>query len=625
MIRKRIKNMYKIVLLRSVLVLVMVLISGSAVLAQVALTDLESKIKLDNDIVSATFEKSSARMISLNHNGDELLGNGGCGYLQIVVDGKLTAPSNAVYSVTANDSVMADISHKWSVGALNFDYHYVLRSGDSGIYSYMTIEYDPSRAAAAEIEQITYVLRTDKEIFNRMYIEDDRIFDMPTPEEIKAGKTLSPPEATLLKNGKVDHKYDFSNFMKDTDVHGWTGRGKGHWMIFPSNEYVNGGPTHQELTAHQTTKTPATLRQYHAAHYGAGKTNLDSSDGAWKKFYGPWMIYLNEGDGDDMWTDAKKKVSQEKRAWPYSWVKNSLYPLAGQRSRVTGKLNITDGSSAAGAMIILAQPTDGSAETNWQRQGKDYYFWTEAAADGSFTIDKVRPGEYTLYSFVSGVFGEYQLNGVKVKAGSKKELGELSWTPRKHGEQIWQIGVPDRTAAEYLHGDDYQKWGLGLEYPKDFSNGVNFTIGKSKEATDWNFNQWCIENGTDKRGRKKYQPSPWTINFDMDKIAGDQGVLTIGIASARYGRLKVTINGTAVFEGELENGGAAHRGGIQGFYEEKIIKFDSSILKANSANKIVLEQLRGGHFQSIMYDCIRLETSNQRDCTPSILAGPTPR
>ena len=38
----------------------------------------------------------------------------------------------------------------------------------------------------------------------------------------------------------------------------------------------------------------------------------------------------------------------------------------------------------------------------------------------------------------------------------------------------------------------------------------------------------------------------------------------------------------------------------------------TDILKANSANKIVLEQLRGGHFQSIMYDCIRLETSSKR-------------
>ena len=51
--------MYKIVLLRSVLVLAMILFSGSAVLAQVALTDLESRIKLDNGIVSTTIEKSS--------------------------------------------------------------------------------------------------------------------------------------------------------------------------------------------------------------------------------------------------------------------------------------------------------------------------------------------------------------------------------------------------------------------------------------------------------------------------------------------------------------------------------------------------------------------------------------
>lgn len=594
--------------LNSFLIFVFAIFNVLPAMASVTLTDFGPEVKLDNGIVSAAINKAKAQITSLKHNGDELLGNGGKGYLQVYVNRKFSIPSKTVFSVTTNDSSMVDISHKWLVDGLKFDYHYVLRDGDSGIYSYMTIEYDPGRGPKAQIEQVSYVLRTDKKIFNRMYVEDDRIFDMPTSEELIAGKTLSPPEATLLKNGKVDHKYHYSNLMKDIDVHGWTGKRKGHWMIAASNEYVNGGPTSQELTVHQTKKTPVMLRMYHAAHYGSGVTNLDSSDGVWKKFYGPWMIYLNEGSGDDMWADAKKKAAREKKDWPHSWLKNPLYPHAERRSTVNGKLKITDGSSVKGAMVVLAQPTDDTAETNWQRQGKDYYFWTEAAADGSFTIDKVRPGEYTLYSFVSGVLDEYRLNGVKVGPGAVKKLGQLEWTPRTHGKLIWQIGVPDRTAAEYRHGDDFRKWGLWLEYPKDFPDGVNFTIGKSKEATDWNFSQWCVENGVDKIGRKKYKVSPWTINFDMDKVVGDQGVLTIGIASAaRHGWLKVTINGVLVFEEKLASGGAAHRAGIQGFYHEKIIEFDSSILKPNSSNKIVLQPVRPWFFQSIMYDCIRLE------------------
>ena len=579
-----------------------VLLVCSAAMAEVSLVDLGDAVQLDNGIVSARIGKDNARLLSLKHKGDEILGNGGVGYIQVVFDRKFTGASKTAFKVVSKTADMIDVSHKWIVGGIKIDFHYVLREGESGLYSYMILDYRPLHAAKAQIEQINYALRTDKELFDRLYVEDDRIFDMPTPEELRAGKTLNPREATLLKDGRVDHKYRFSNFMKDTDVHGWMGDRKGHWMIAGSNEYVNGGPTDLELTVHQTTKTPVTLRMFHGAHYGSGVTNLDASDGVWKKIYGPFMIYVNEGGRDEMWADAKGKVAKEKEAWPYGWLRNPLYPLAKERSVVKGKINITDGSSAKGAMVVLAQPTDGTAENNWQRQGKDYWFWAEAKRDGSFEIDKVRPGEYTLYSFVSGVFDEYQLDGVEVKAGSVNDLGQIKWTPRTHGKQIWQIGIPDRTAKEYLHGDDYRQWGLWLEYPKDFPDGVNFTIGKSKESKDWNFNQWCVKNESG-----GYDLSPWTINFDMDKIVGDKAVLSIGIASARYGRLKVLVNGKQVFEGELESGGAAHREGIQGFYHEKIIDFDSSLLSTEKTNKIVLEQLRAGCFQSIMYDAIRLE------------------
>lgn len=590
-----------------VILVFLIMFAGSAAMAKVSLVDLGGEVELYNGIVSVRIGKENGRLLSLKHNGDEILGNGGVGYLQVVVNKKFSGVSKAAFKVVSKKPDMIDVSHVWVTGGIKFDYHYVLRDGENGLYSYMTMDYRPLRAAKAQIEQITYVLRTDKEMFDRLYVEDDRIFDMPSGKDISEGKTLSPPEATLLKNSRIDHKYRFSNFLKDTDIHGWTGDRKGHWMIFASNEYVNGGPTHQELTVHQTRKTPCTMRQYHAAHYGAGVTNLDASDGTWKKIYGPWMIYVNEGSRDEMWADAKKKVAKEKEAWPYGWLRNSLYPSAKERSTVKGKINITDGSSAKGAMVILAQPTDGTAESNWQRQGKDYWFWAEAERDGSFEIDKVRPGEYTLYSFVSGVFDEYRQDGVEVKPGSVNDLGEIKWTPRTHGKLIWQIGVPDRTAGEYLHGEEYRQWGLWLEYPKDFPDGVNFTIGKSKEATDWNFNQWCVEDGVNIKGRKKYKLSPWTIKFDMDEIFGGKAVLSIGIASARNGYLKVLVNGKRVFEGELESGGAAHREGIQGFYHEKIIEFDSSLLNTEKTNRIVLEQLRAGCFQSIMYDVIRLE------------------
>ena len=596
---------------RTILMITLILFTGSAAMAGVTLTDLGSQVKLDNGIVSATWIKATAEMTSLKHDGDELLGNGGKGYIQQYFDDSYSTPSGATYALETDDPGFKDISFTWIVSGMEMELHYAMGQNDSGIYSYVIADYNSTRAGYTEMQQFNLCLRSDPEIFTRAYVEDDRVFDMPAPEEVAAGTTLVPKEATLLADGTIHYKYLYSNYIKDLDVHGWTGNGKGLWIVSANNEYVNGGPTHQELTVEQSKTTPVTLKHFSASHYGAGSTHFDSDDSPWQKLYGPYMIYLNADaeDADAMWTDAKSKAAQEMAAWPYSWMNNPLYPLAAGRGTITGTLNITDGSSPAEALVILAQPTDGTADTNWQRQGKDYIFWTEAAADGSFTIEEVRSGIYTLYSNVSGVLDEYKLNGINVKAGAVNALGQLNWTPRKHGQLIWQIGTPDRTAAEYRHGDDFRHFGLWFKYPKDFPDGVTYTIGRSNEATDWNYNQWCV-----RKGSGGYDLSPWTIKFDMAEIVGDQAVLTIAIAAARQARLKVLVNDVEVLgDDALVNDSTGPRAGIQGFYRERIIKFDSSILSTKSTNKIVVTQRRAGLFPSIMYDCIRLETGFKAD------------
>ena len=111
-----------------------------------------------------------------------------------------------------------------------------------------------------------------------------------------------------------------------------------------------------------------------------------------------------------------------------------------------------------------------------------------------------------------------------------------------------------------------------------------------------------------------YDLSPWTIKFDMDEIVGDQAVLTIAIAAVRQGRLRVLVNNVEVLgDYALVNDSAGPRSGIQDFYMERIVKFDSSILSTASTNTIVLEQRRAGLFPSIMYDCIRLEIGFKAD------------
>jgi rhamnogalacturonan endolyase len=50
----------------------------------------------------------------------------------------------------------------------------------------------------------------------------------------------------------VDDKYQYVVDNKDMKVHGWVSHDPmvGWWIISPSNEFRNGGPTKQNLTSH---------------------------------------------------------------------------------------------------------------------------------------------------------------------------------------------------------------------------------------------------------------------------------------------------------------------------------------------------------------------------------------
>jgi rhamnogalacturonan endolyase len=83
-----------------------------------------------------------------------------------------------------------------------------------------------------------------------------------------------------------------------------------------------------------------------------------------------------------------------------------------------------------------------------------YQFWTTADSCGSFTIGNVRAGVYNLYAWVPGVLGDYMYTcHVTVTPGCAIDLGDLVFSPPRSGPTLWEIGVPDRTAAEFFVPD----------------------------------------------------------------------------------------------------------------------------------------------------------------------------
>jgi rhamnogalacturonan endolyase len=249
----------------------------------------------------------------------------------------------------------------------------------------------------------------------------------------------------------------------------------------------------------------------------------------------------------------------------------------------------------------------GPTAITWQNDAKHYEFWARGAPDGKFAIPNVRPGRYQLRAIADGVLGEFAKTDIVVEAGRPVDLGKLEWKPVRFGKQIWDIGIPNRSGAEFFKGDDYFHWGWYLEYPKLFPNDVNYTIGTSDYRKDWFFEQVPHAGQPDPTGRGNGRATPWTISFQLPGAPRGKATLRLAIAGVGARSIDVTVNdqpaGTAT---GLVYNATINRDGIQGSWVEKDVVFDAALMKAG-ANILKLTIPAGGLTSGIIYDYLRLE------------------
>jgi rhamnogalacturonan endolyase len=374
-----------------------------------------------------------------------------------------------------------------------------------------------------------------------------------------------------------------------------------------------------------------------------------------------------------LWQDALERAKREERRWPYAWLADANYPTASERGTVTGQLVLHDpfdaGASMSNVWVGVTAPDwlppqggfgwGRRADTNrpwsdrapsreeggsrgmsggigrngmpllqdWQRDAKHYQFWARADEQGRFTIPYVRPGNYWLRAIADGVIGEFAQTNVVVEAGGTNAVGRLTWSPRRYGRTVWQIGVPDRTAREFRHGDHYWQWGLYFKYVEEFPDGVNFVIGKSDWSEDWNYVQPpritrsqtlpMVSEDDDEIDLADVQSavrpegvesSVWSIRFDLREAAAGRATLRLAFCGTHQGTdVEVLVNGeTAGRTGTLPSTSAMQRDGIRAFWIEKPIPFDAARLKAGE-NVIQLKSHADSWSQGVMYDCVRLE------------------
>nr|GMD94703.1 probable rhamnogalacturonate lyase B isoform X1 [Ipomoea batatas] len=429
--------------------------------------------------------------------------------------------------ITFSDEVVElSFTRKWDPSLqgehspLSIDKRFIILQGSPGFYSYAIYEHTEDMPAFNLNEtRIAFMLKIEKQRF------------LPLPEDRLSprGEELAYPEAVLLVDpvepefkGEVDDKYQYSCENKDNKVHGFIcfDPPVGFWQITPSNEFRTGGPIKQDLTSHVN---PTTLAMFVSTHYGGEDLVIKFAPGEpWKKVFGPVFIYLNSVvDRDDaysLWDDAKE-------------------------------------------------------------QG--YQFWTKADSEGVFMINNIRPGDYNLYAWVPGFVGDYKCaEAIEITAGCEIDVGDLVYNPPRNGPTLWEIGCPDRTAAEFfipepdpmyinkllvnLPAERFRQYGLWERYAELYPDGdLVYTVGTSDYQKDWFYAHMRIND-----------PEASPPEFSSGLIGSDNAIARHGIHGLYY-----------LFNIEIQSG--------------KLLQGDNNVYLTQSRNTSALHGL--------MYDYIRLE------------------
>ena len=689
---------------------------------------------LDNGIVTARVSKESGDLLSLKYKNLEMLDNvdqhqpaywshntaqGQQIFAKITIDPALNGGERAEVSIKGiSDGQRMGSGPGGSVVA-DIEIRYALGRGDSGIYTYSIFTH-PTNYPATSVGEARFCAKLNDDIFDWMTVDANRNMEMITTYDWNHGTQMNMKETRLMNSGidkgMVEHKYDYSANQFDVRAWGWssTAHHVGIWFINPSTEYLSGGPTKVELSAHRdaTFNTnalnapapPCLLNYWRGSHYGGSICNIAATDN-WTKVIGPFLIYCDSDSSHDaMWRDALKQAKREAKAWPYDWVAGVDYPHKAERATVSGTITVNDpqepdlkisnllvglsapdyapasvfrgfgggrrfgrrngGGGGGGGFGLAGGGEDEAATTNqnnffrtnsvfgqfgggftnrfagngtngfrgrffggfglprvvdWQIDAKNYEFWVRADSDGHFTIPNVRPGRYTLHAIADGVLGEFDLTNVVVDAGKNIKFGDLTWQPVRYGKQIWDIGIPNRNASEFLAGKYYYHWGWYLQYAKLFPHDVNYVIGQSDYRKDWFIEQVPHnEDPSDTSGRGFGRSTTWSVTFNMPGAPTGKATLRLAICGVGARQLSVTMNDqpAGTVSGLMYNA-TINRDGIGGSWVERDVTFDASLMHGGT-NVLKLTIPAGGLTSGIMYDYLRLELNSN---TPVLSAN----
>ncbi|MEN3113390.1 polysaccharide lyase family protein [Uliginosibacterium paludis] len=463
---------------------------------------------------------------------------------------------------------------------LQLEYHLTMRDGLNALQSWVIARNAGS--APLRVSELRSVWRFDASLLDRAF-NGERDMQPPLYASLERMPKLQD-ETWTLPDGSVYSKYDLAGYPRRAPFWGVHGHGYGAWLLSPGRDYYSGDDLKQDLLVHQDA---IVLNYLTGAHFGT--PDLVAPPG-WEKFYGPWLMYFNQGDAESMKADAARQAREAAREWPDARVRDARYPL--QRASLSGHLVLPAGPARRYTLQLWSEAT-----ATPEDQTLGYFYATQADTAGRFRFEGVRPGHYRLA--VRSDEGAPVLTAATREldlAAGEQTLSAIALQPA--GTLLWAIGDADRRASGFRFADQPRANHWHREVPAD----LDFVVGRSNPSTDWYFAQT--------------RPGRWNIRFDTAD-APCPCRLDIDLAAASHSGmnqpsspvLAVELDGQTLALIRHDNDKSIYRHamtGGHGYHHRFEIPADRLGAGAHSLSLV----LKGG---AVMYDSLSLSRSPAAD------------
>ncbi|KAF7558211.1 hypothetical protein G7Z17_g39 [Cylindrodendrum hubeiense] len=521
---------------------------------------------LENDDLYVAINKTNGQMGDLILGGQDLVGTGRGPYLDChcVPEGSWAPGKSKLVKyqlIEDTDSpgtayggiVMTDI---YQTTNQTLSQYWFLREGETGLHLFTRATYN-NDTANGNMGELRTLFRPQPTLWTHIYGSEGNWAPYPKSAGVEIqdatkyfGNITGEP---FTQYSDFYTKYSFSDLWRDHKVHGMysdgtandAGETLGSWVVHNNVETYYGGPLHSDIMADGIAYDYIV-----SSHHGPRTPNMtDGFDRTW----GPSYRHFNKGGTlDQLAADAAQYADRSWNADFYDDIAKYVpnYKTSDKRTTFKAKIDLPDGAERP--IAILAENKQ-DFQNNTIR-ADSLQFWGDVDESGDIEIPRVAVGTYRLTVYADGIFGQFTHDNIVVSKSTYNsiDIREFSWKEENAGKEIWRIGKPDKSAGEFKHGrklwteselqpEEYRLYWAVHDFPTDFPNGLDFKVGESDPAEDFNYIHWSriSEVGNFFRDTPYLENvNNWTIRFDLDENQlrdTEHATFTVQIAGLKTG------------------------------------------------------------------------------------------